>query len=86
MSHQSRSTRREFIRNTTVAAAALSGSAAVPGCARGREHVSAPSERVTLGVIGMGPRCRYVLPQMLKHPDVQCVAMADVQKSRRDAA
>lgn len=86
MSRQSGSTRREFIRNTTVAAAALSGSAALSGCVRGREHAAAPSERVTLGVIGMGPRCRYVLPQMLTHPGVQCVAMADVQQSRRDAA
>ena len=34
----------------------------------------------------MGPRCTYVPPQMLSHPDVQCVAMADVQASRREAA
>lgn len=58
----------------------------VPACATGRGQRAAPSERVTLGVIGMGPRCRYVLPEMLHQPDVQCVAMADVQASRRNAA
>ncbi len=46
---------------------------------------SPPSEKITLGVIGIGPRCTYDLQAMLKLPDVQCVAIADVQASRRDA-
>jgi len=45
---------------------------------------AAASERITLGVIGCGPRCRYVLTSILGLPDVQCLAIADVQKSRRD--
>lgn len=45
---------------------------------------ASPSERIRLGVIGIGPRCRYVLGGMLKHADVQCVAIADAQASRRD--
>lgn len=56
----------------------------VPSTALGRDGAVAPSERITLGVIGIGPRCRYVLKGMLTHKDVQCVAIADVQKSRRD--
>ncbi len=36
-------------------------------------------------MIGIGPRCTYDLQAMLKWPDVQCVAIADVQASRRDA-
>ena len=36
-------------------------------------------------LIGIGNRCRYVLGSMLGLPDVQCVAIADVQQSRRDA-
>ncbi|MEM0925579.1 MAG: Gfo/Idh/MocA family oxidoreductase [Planctomycetota bacterium] len=43
----------------------------------------APSEKISLGVIGIGPRCTYDLKSMLKLPDVQCVAIADVQQSRR---
>jgi predicted dehydrogenase len=79
-------TRREFIRNTLASTAALSFPWIIPSRALGGGGVAAASERITLGVIGMGPRCRYVLPQMLEQPDVQCVALADVQASRRSAA
>lgn len=43
------------------------------------------SDRLTLGVIGIGPRATYDLQAMLKLEDVQCVAIADVQATRRDA-
>ena len=45
----------------------------------------AASEKITLGVIGIGPRCTYDLKSMLALPDVRCVAIADVQASRRNA-
>lgn len=45
----------------------------------------AANQRITLGVIGIGPRCQYDLKAMLPMPDVQCVAIADVQASRRSA-
>ena len=78
--------RRDFL----VRSAAVLGAAAlptfVPGSALGLEPTkAAASERITLGVIGIGPRCKYVLGGMLGLPDVQCVAIADVQASRRDA-
>ena len=58
----------------------------VPARALGRGGGSvAASERITLGVIGIGPRCTYDLKSMLALPDVQCVAICDVQKSRREA-
>jgi predicted dehydrogenase len=57
----------------------------VPSHVLGKDGATAPSERITLGVIGIGPRCKYDLKAMLKLPDVQCVAIADVQASRRDA-
>ncbi|MCA9416517.1 MAG: Gfo/Idh/MocA family oxidoreductase [Candidatus Omnitrophica bacterium] len=56
----------------------------IPSSALGKDGAVAPSERITLGVIGIGPRCRYVLGGMLPQPDLQCVAIADVQASRRD--
>lgn len=80
------SSRRQFIRNAAASAAAISLPWIIPASALGKGAAAAPGERITLGVIGMGPRCTYVLPQMLGQPDVQCVAMADVQASRRDAA
>ena len=75
-------------RRSLLRSAAL-GLAAAPTFVRGRalgyERVAAASERLTLGVVGIGPRCTYVLTEMLKMPDVQCVAIADVQATRRDA-
>jgi predicted dehydrogenase len=86
MSNESISTRRQFIGTAAASMAAISIPRIIPSSALGKEGMDAPGERVTLGVIGMGPRCKYVLPQMLEQPDVQCIAVADVQASRRDAA
>ncbi len=43
------------------------------------------NETIQLGVIGIGPRCTYDLKAMLPMTDVRCLAIADVQASRRDA-
>ena len=78
------STRREFVRGGAAAVAAISLPWIIPSSAMGKDGAVAPSERITLGVIGIGPRCRYVLKGMLTHKDVQCVTIAEVQSSRRD--
>lgn len=77
--------RREFLRHTAAASAAMSLPWFVSSRAMGSASNVAPSEKITLGVIGIGPRCTYDLTAILKLPDVQCVAIADVQASRRDA-
>lgn len=41
------------------------------------------NDKIHLGVIGIGPRCRRVLKGMLPWEDLRCVAIADVQASRR---
>jgi predicted dehydrogenase len=51
----------------------------------GKDGGVAPSEKITLGVIGIGPRCTYDLKAMLGLADVRCLAIADVQASRRNA-
>src|SRR5205807_137668 len=56
----------------------------VPAVELGRQARAASSERITLGVIGIGPRCTDGLKAMLRQPDVQCVAVCDVQASRRE--
>ena len=56
-----------------------------PAHVLGRGGAVAPSEKISLGVIGLGPRGTYDLQAMLGLADVQCVAIADVQSSRRDA-
>jgi predicted dehydrogenase len=57
----------------------------VPAAVLGRQGTTAPSQRLTLGVIGIGPRCTYDLKAMLQLPDVRCVAVCDAQASRRQA-
>ncbi len=78
-------TRRDFLFNTATATAAASLATVVPSHVLGRDGNIAPSEKIALGIIGIGPRCTYDLKAMLKFPDVRCVAIADVQAKRRDA-
>jgi predicted dehydrogenase len=85
MSQQHSSTRREFLRRSASLGAACFLPAIVSSQAIGRGGATAPSERIGLGVIGIGPRCIYDLQAMLGFSDVQCVAIADVQATRRDA-
>src|SRR5262245_46957243 len=82
MSNRYRRTRRQFLGNS-MAVAALPW--VLPSHVLGRDGAIAPSGKITLGVIGIGPRCTYDLQAMLALPDVQCVGIADVQASRRDA-
>lgn len=76
--------RRDLLRQSVVGTV-LAAPWVVPAAALGREGKTAPSQRLTLGVIGIGPRCTYDLKAILQLPDVQCVAICDVQASRRQA-
>ena len=78
-------TRRDVLRHTVAAGGVAAIPWFVPAAARAAEDKAAPSERITLGVIGIGPRATYDLGGMLKQPDCQCVAICDVQARRRDA-
>lgn len=83
MNTSENTTRREFLQNAATATAAASVATALPARVLGRDGNTAPSEKITLGVIGIGPRCTYDLTAMLKFPDIRCVAIADVQAGRR---
>ena len=78
-------TRRDVLQRSLAAGAGLAVPWFVPAAARGAENRPAPSERITLGVIGIGPRATYDLGGILRQPDCQCVAICDVQASRREA-
>jgi predicted dehydrogenase len=84
MNQQHESSRREFIRRSVAASAAFALPTIVPAAVLGRGG-STPSETISLGVIGIGSRGTYDLKAMLGFDDVRCVAIADVQASRRDA-
>jgi predicted dehydrogenase len=73
--------RRDFLLGSAAAAAAT----IIPASALGLQGATAASKRLTLGVIGIGPRCTYDLTSMLKFEDIRCVAIAEVQAKRRDA-
>lgn len=74
-------TRRTFIKQ----AAALAGMPMiVPGSVLGLNGAVAPSNRITVGGIGLGSRGRGVLGAFFQHPDFQFLAIADPQKERRE--
>ena len=78
-------TRRQVFKSVAATVASASFPLVVSSRALGLGGAVAPSEKISLGVIGIGPRCTYDLTMMLAMQDVQCVAIADVQASRRDA-
>jgi predicted dehydrogenase len=82
---RSNPTRRDVLKQSAATGVALAAPWFVPAAALGREGKTAASDRITLGVIGIGPRCTYDMQAILKLPDVQCVAICDVQASRREA-
>ncbi len=77
-------TRRDFLVKTAAVSAAASMFSVLPAHVLGRDGTP-PSDKISLGVIGIGPRCTYDLTSMLKFTDIQCAAIADVQASRREA-
>ena len=70
------STRRDFLFHAGAAAM-------FPAFSTVAAKKTATNDKIHLGVIGIGPRCRRVLKGMLPWEDVRCVAIADVQASRR---
>jgi predicted dehydrogenase len=59
----------------------------VPASALGRAGRAAPSERITIGFIGCGKMCNdYHIPEVLRQPDTQAVAVCEVDRTRREHA
>src|SRR5512136_3192573 len=88
--------RRQFLRQTTTAlAAALAAPAIVPASVLGRGGAISPSERITMGFIGVGGQggghllggaWTYVAGGYAGRKDVQVLAVCDVWRSRRENA
>jgi len=78
-----RLTRRGLLRTAAAAAAPLVVPRAVLG---GPRHV-APADRITIGIIGCGKMAfDYHIPTLLGFPDVQIVAVCEVDMNRRARA
>jgi predicted dehydrogenase len=81
MKPANKTTRRAFLKQSAL----LAGMPMIiPSSALGLNGTTAPSNRIVLGGIGLGPRGRMVLDAFLEHSDCQFVAIADPQKERRE--
>src|SRR5579863_1604196 len=76
--------RRDFLHRSVAAAGTVALPYFIPARALGRAGAVAPSEKIVLAGIGLGPRGQYDLSVMLPEEDVQFVAICDVQRSRRE--
>lgn len=85
MTHRLES-RRGFLKKGIAAGFAAGFPSIIPASAIGRGGRAAPSERVTVGCIGVGDRGSYLMGATLQLPDVQVVAVADVKRDRRQKA
>ncbi|MFO0868555.1 MAG: Gfo/Idh/MocA family oxidoreductase [Pirellulales bacterium] len=78
--------RRRFLQSAVAAAgAAVAAPTIIPSSALGRDGAVPPSERITVGGIGIGNRGTYDLGCFLEQKDVQFIAVCDVKESRRTA-
>src|SRR2546428_2482896 len=88
--------RRQFLkRGTTAIAAAMTAPYFIPASALGRAGLVPPSERITMGFIGVGTQggghllggaWTYVAGGYTARKDVQVLAVCDVWRNKRDAA
>ena len=81
--NQQRISRRQFVHRS---AAAIAMPAIVPASALGLNGKRPPSERINIGMIGVGFQARGHLNFLLRHPDSQVLAVCEVDRTRRDDA
>jgi predicted dehydrogenase len=72
-----RQTRRQFLGNAAAAAAPM----IVPASVFGRPGQAAPSNRITMALIGCGGQGNYDMDRHMSLPDVQVVAVCDVDSA-----
>ena len=76
--------RRNFLGRMSIAGGALAAPYIIPASALGKEGALAPSERITLGIIGTGSHgVSRNIKRFLPEPDAQIVAVCDVDRQRR---
>ena len=83
MNKNQRWNRRQIIQGAI--GGAMAAPAVVPPAAFGLSSAPPPSERITMGVAGLGPRGQYDLGHFLKEEDVRVVAVSDCFADRREA-
>jgi len=74
--------RREFLRCGVLGVVAAPR--VVPSSVLGKGGAVAPSERITLGAVGLGGRGRSDLSDFLREKDLRCLVVCDCAADRRD--
>lgn len=77
--------RRTFLRSATAAAGGLAFPWLLPAAARGAGGLRPPSERINVGIIGLGAMGNGHLHLLLGRSETQVLAVCDVDRTRRDA-
>ena len=78
-------TRRHFLRSAAQAGAVLAIPTIVPATVLGKDGAVPPSEKILVGCIGIRGRGMHDLKWMIGEPDVQVLAICDLQKKQREA-
>jgi len=86
MSTRRELTRRRFLKRATAAAGAGVFPAIVPASARGADGHVAPSNRITMASIGTGGQGRHDTRALMSIPEVQYLAVCDVDVNHRAQA
>jgi len=87
MARIGRLTRRQFLgRTAAVAAGAATLPAIISSSALGKDGAVAPGDRIVMGCIGTGGQGTGNMRNFMSDPEVQMVAVCDVDKSHMDAA
>ena len=77
--------RRNFLKRTAAAAGTVIGAPYIIDCSV--LGANAPSNRITVGCIGVGRQCMYSdLPEFLGFKEVQVVAVCDADSKRLQGA
>jgi predicted dehydrogenase len=80
MSDKTHHNRRDFLKTMAVTGSSISLFSIIPASALGKAGRPAPSNRIVLGCIGVGGQGNANLDAFINEPDVQVVAVCDVDK------
>ncbi len=83
-SPRSRLSRRALLKRTAAVAGSLAAPLVVPGSVLGLDGATAPSNRITVGSIGVGMMGRGHFRIFTRYPDVELLALSDIDPWRRD--
>jgi hypothetical protein len=81
MARKNKMSRRQFINTAAITTATIS---IVPRHVLGGKGYIAPSDKITFANIGCGTQGLREMPEMLLHPEIQVVAVCDVNKFTTD--